>query len=533
MGHPYVLDPADAWDQASNENLVQVVETLFDYDESELDLPIIGRLAESYWFADPKTCHIKIKEGIKFHDGTDLDADAVKWSLDRVYYFSNGTGTLPGGTKIGDPAGLLFFPNGTGIFSSIVSDGNYNITINLSHPFGPLIHLLCYVSTAIISPTAHAAHLTTYIPLDGDIIGTGPYLYDEYVPDVETRFTRWDNYWRRPVSFDRYFNVIIEDSTSRNNAMIGYEGDFLQGLIPALVDTYKADPKITVYEFWKETGIPGTSISYLGFNNKQINVTMRKAMCHAINYTYIVKVIGNDLYVRANSLISPAYGASYNDTHFGPDFNIAKARQTLLDAGVVTAGAGIVDPATNDTTGAESTAWKGISVAAYNYSYNTANPVRSDIGTVMIPWLDEIGISVVLDGLTWPAYLGKLFGTPDDLGIFWIGWGADYLVPFNMIDPLVNPLSWANSAQINDTTLMSMISAALAAGPNEALANSWYHKIQWYMANVLYCHAYGLHGKGTYVHGADIHGFEYNKMGNYEIYSVYRSDTEHETTPDF
>ena len=108
---PHTLEIVDSWDSASNDVLEQVVETLFFYDLTDLDLPRINLLAESYFWENSTTLQIKLREDILFHDGTDFDADAAKWNLDRLQYLVNATGTNDG--EVAHTRSLWMFPNGT------------------------------------------------------------------------------------------------------------------------------------------------------------------------------------------------------------------------------------------------------------------------------------------------------------------------------------------------------------------------------------------------------------------------------------
>jgi len=90
---PATIEPVESWDSASNDVLEQVVETLFYYDLTDVDLPRINLLAESYHWFDTTHLDIKLREGILFHDGTPFNAVAAKWNLDRLLYLTNCTGT--------------------------------------------------------------------------------------------------------------------------------------------------------------------------------------------------------------------------------------------------------------------------------------------------------------------------------------------------------------------------------------------------------------------------------------------------------
>jgi len=78
---PTTLEPVDSWDSASNDVLEQVVETLFYYDLTDIDLPRINLLAYSYHWVDTTHLQIKLREGILFHDGTPFNAVTDYYSL--------------------------------------------------------------------------------------------------------------------------------------------------------------------------------------------------------------------------------------------------------------------------------------------------------------------------------------------------------------------------------------------------------------------------------------------------------------------
>ena len=106
--------------------------------------------------------------------------------------------------------------------------------------------------------------------------------------------------------------------------------------------------------------------------------------------------------------------------------------------------------------------------------------------------------------------------------LFPLGWGSDYLDPFNMLDPMFNPLSRSNSAQVNDTTLNAMMALALET-TDDAARNAIYKDIQWYMSEVGYFHAYLYHSKIIFIHSADLYGVPYNAMRRFEAYGIRRA----------
>jgi peptide/nickel transport system substrate-binding protein len=511
---PHTIDPMNSWDRASNNILDQIFEGLFTYDLSDPGLPRINLLAESYYWINSTTLQVKLREGVSFHDHYPLNAISAKWSFVRLSYMCNASNeanrmapfNLTNHGSIAEPASLYFLPNGDPIIDNVEIVGTYNITFHLNGPFAPFLDLLCYEASKIMSPLSTPA--IRFIKLYEVPVGTGPFKFVSFTSGVNVKLERNDLYWRPLASMPQVLFDIIPDTTTRNNALLSGQIDYLIGYSPSLLDTFRINPSTHVEEFSDDTGRPGLSYFYLGMNNDAINVTWRKAISYAINYTFLVKNIGNDLVLRATGPISPSYGAAYNISAKAAVENVTYARQVLVDAGITYLD---VD---NDAV------WLAANLFSVNYTYNTDNQVRADIGNALTQWLDRIGITVIDDGVTWDDYLTDLFVNHDDLGIFWIGWGPDYLDPFNMLDPLFNPTSSSDLCQVDDAYLNSQMALALATTDDTA-RNNIYKNIQWYLAEELYPHAFGYHPKITTVHAANLRGVAYNVMGQLKVYSLY------------
>ncbi|MFX1355114.1 MAG: ABC transporter substrate-binding protein [Promethearchaeota archaeon] len=518
LSPPHVLDPVNSWDSASNDVLEQVVETLFSYDLSDHMTPRIPLLAETYWWENSTTLHIKLKEGILFHDLTPFDANATKWNLDRILYFFNCTGTLPSTMTVGEPASLYYFSDGvTPIINSVVSDGAYNVIITLNAAFSPFLDLLCYTASAMLSP--ESTPVDEYISLTyGRVVGTGPFIYGHYIPNIEVRLYRFEYYWGGAPSIgsrsiDSVIMVFITDATTRNNAMLSHEIDWLKGFSSTLIPTFEADPTITVKYFTDDYGLPGLGYQYLGMNNEFIPTYWRRAISYAINYSFIIDEIMQGSAVRANSPISPSFGDAYNASITTAYYDLNIARQSLVDAGIAVGYPINSDP--NDIY------WLSNPLISLNYTYNFGNSFREDIYEALLTWLPAIGIQVVDDGITWSAYLRKLFEDQDELHLFWIGWGPDYKDPYDLLNDLFNPTLYSNSAQVNDSKLNTMMALALETTDDTA-RNTIYQNIQWYMANRLYPHCFGYYGKLTYVHSANLRGVYYNALDKFYAYPIYK-----------
>lgn len=506
---PDTLEPVDCWDRASIDVIEQVVENLFTYNLSNLNLPRINELAESFWWQDLTTLKITLKQNIFFHDGTLFNAEVAKWNFDRLLYLTNCTGTNTGQVARTRELWLLS-DKVTPIIASVFTAGTWNITIHLNAPFAPLLDLLCFVNAAMLSPSN--TPVNEFLDLYADLlIGTGPFKYEYYNPDTEVKLTRSDNYWRNPAFFEEISYIFFDNYANAHNAMINHDIDIpitssYQDLL-----LYEADPKITVKKFTEDTGIPSLVYSYLGINNQKYNQTWRKAMSYAINYTYMIEKLrhGDDL--RANSLISPAFGAAYNSSATAANYNLTLARNVMHSMGY---GIGF----TSDQDWIDQA-----NIAPFltvRYTYDAGCSFHEDILLMVTNWFKLIGIDVEEDDVPWSEYLTYLFDEQDHLGLFYSSWAPDYLEPYNMLHPLVNPASSYNSAQINDTYINSQMALALNT-TNDADRNNIYKNIQWYMAEVGYFHISVYHMNIVHVHSAELKGIPYNAMYTFYAYPIY------------
>jgi peptide/nickel transport system substrate-binding protein len=522
LSGPVDLDPVDSWDRASWDILTQCVEGLFFYNVSDPDLPLTPWLASDYTWVDSITLDISLRTGVTFHDGTAFNADAVIWNFRRLLHFMNHTGTLLGGLALAKIHSLFEFADGSPIIADVVKIGELLIQIQLNRPYTPILGLLAFTATGMISPPYHEAqgHLEAYIDTSSDkIVGTGPYEYVEYLTDDNVTFTDNPDYWMEPVMFDELIFDIIDDSTIRNYALLAGEIDYLFGSQSDLWDTFEENP----FTHYEAIDRPGLSYSYLAMNNKQINITWRKAISYAFNYAYILENWFQGSVTRSYGPVSPGFAKYYDDDlkEKTPYHNLTIARQTLID-----------DPGVN-TTGLTASdnpddlAWEEAHLRELNYSYNPGG-LRDELAWLLPIWLADIGIDVI-DGLAdWAYFLyrayGYIPGGYDELQIFWVSWGPDYLDPMNMIYPLLSNDSVSNSAQVNDSHLQSLIEAYMSE-PVENIRIELIKEISIYLVTELYPHVFGYHYQTISVHAADLNNVAYNVAGAFWAYPIKRNLT--------
>jgi ABC-type transport system substrate-binding protein len=490
-GSPAVLDPVDSWDSVSNDVIAHVCDTLWAPDLYDPDFNLVWTLAkeEPTWNAKKNELTVILRENVWFHDGSPFNATAVKFTFDRIRYFCNVTGTLPGTTHVCDPASLFYDLEGNFLLNETVINDNYNVTFKLRRPNAIFIPLLGYKAWSIVSVKSTPAQ--SYLVLGTDkLIGTGPFMYEVIIAGEEQKFVRWDLYWGKSTFWDEIIWVFYPDTVTAGNALLG--GEVHRGTFPSsMIPTVQADPNLNfvnlntsfIYRYW-------------GLNNRRINNTnIRKAIAYAYNYTYYIEVVRLGFGRRATHFLPPGF-PYYNASFVGPVQDTVVARQAMLDAAVTEGW---------DTTGLK--AWASGNDTAMDALWAAADFVTYDLlehegwstgilmNIAMKADMDAIGIEVVSDVMDWETYIYVSSYNEDRLMIFQTGWGPDYLDPFNMIEPLLSNLSTANHIQLQDPTIMAWMleyQKTLETDPavNPKFVNRkeelLYH-IQNRAINVLYC----------------------------------------------
>jgi len=509
---PGELDPHNAWDTGSFDVIDQVVETLLAYNLSDPELSIIPRLASSMgtWSPDNLNYMITLGSGVMFHDGTIFNATAVRWNFDRLAYFMNVSGTLPEETRICSIDELYRWNDGTPIINrtEIINANTINFVLN--RPFGAFEALLCFTGSGIMSP--NSTPTTEYIDFaTGDLIGTGPFVYDEYIPNIELNFHAFENYWAGVVNITYLKFSIITDANKRNQALLSGEIDILDEPLPSFLDIFEIDPNIIV------KSSPSTIMRYLGMNNKQINKTKRQAISYAINYSYIIDVILDSPAARLKSPIPN--GIRYaNDSFNVATLNLTKARNLMQGMGFGI-GFNISDDAEWITVAEGLTPFE-----TYNYTYNIGNRVREEIFVLLQDNLKKIGIEVTDAGMSWPYFLFRCFEFGgfhrDMLQLYFLHWMPDYNDPSNYINTMMTNRTVAgNGCQINDYYLQDLMEKGLQE-TNPVIRKGMYEEIQRYCVEDLMPWAFGYVAFNYAVYNINITGYQPNPMGKVWFYGV-------------
>ncbi len=529
--NPVTMDPVDSWDSTSNDMLDQVVETLTAYDITDPDLPLVGRLAESWYWPDNTTIEFKLRENVFFHDGTRFTADCVLHTIQRINFFGNWSGTLdPETYTMAFPHSLYKFRDGIPIFNDTLSfaTDDYTVTLVLNRPYAPAEGLLGYTASSILHPDS--TPLYEILNLGKDlVIGTGPFKLVSFIRNSEIRFRRWERYWRTGPYWEDMVYVYYEDAISANKAMLAGDIDYLGQGIASYKPDFEADPDITVTGDGTSEYINGPHYWYITFNALYVNQTWRKAISYAFNYSYLIHDIKENTVLRANSLVPPGFPA-HNSSVIGAHYNISLARQYMQSMGY---GVGW-DIGTMDgeqfIPGDDEALWQAAAwtpaVGNFTGGWIFPNIYDSYFKSLLIQRftgdMDLIGIEIAPPpNLDYDRFIRILELNPDRIHIFYCGNGPDYFETFNMINPLVNPESTSNFGKINNTEINTLLALATTE-TDTAQRYKYYKKLQYLVIDKYAYHLPLMYDKLYYVHASNLKGIHYNCMRSQYWYPTYR-----------
>lgn len=256
---------------------------------------------------DGLTYTFHLREGVKFHDGTDLDAGDVVFSLDRARAEDSANAQK-----------ALF----AGI-ASVEAVDPATVKVTLSAPNGSLLFNLAWGDAVIVAPESIETIKQTPV-------GTGAFKFDNWVQGDKIDLTRNENYWGTPAKLDKATFKFISDPTAAFAAMMAEDIDAFVGYpAPENIPQFEADPRFQVILGNTE----GETI--LGTNNKQPpfdNVKVRKALAHAIDRKAIIDGAMFGLGTPIGSHFAP-HNPDYVDLTGNSQYDPELAKKLLAEAG--------------------------------------------------------------------------------------------------------------------------------------------------------------------------------------------------------
>ncbi|WP_100374352.1 glutathione ABC transporter substrate-binding protein [Bacillus sp. FJAT-45037] len=381
------LDPASSNDVPSSNVVANMYETLIYQNE---DLELEAGLAEDWEMIDDNTWQFKIREGVKFHDDSDLTAEVIKANYDRIL-----------DPEVASPRSFLIE-----MVTDIEVIDEYTLNLTTEYPFSPLPAHLAHNGMSIVSLPAIEADMeavadggTPGASISENPAGTGFFKYDEWNPGSYVRLVKNEDYWGEPAKLDSVtFSVVPEDLTRIAELETG-GAHIIFPVSPSDVSRVENTPEVSLDR------TNSVSISYIGFNMEKEpfdDQLVRQAISMAINKEGIVSGILDDTGLPAVGPLAPdVFG--FDDSVDALPYDPEKAQELLAEAGF--------------EDGFSTTIW------------TNDNRERMDIAEYVQAELSKINVDVSIEVLEWGAYLEQTANGQHDM--FILGWttvtgDADY-----------------------------------------------------------------------------------------------------------
>lgn len=316
---PTMLDPQQETAAVGKMVMSNIFDGLVSLDTS---MELLPELAKDWDISgDGLTYTFYLEEGVTFHDGTPFNADAVKFSFDRLL----------------DPdTGSAFFGDYEMIESiAVIDDSTVEFTLQYAH--GPFLRRLAMVEGSIVSPTAVEELGEDF---SANPVGAGPFKVTEYVSGERVVLTRNEDYWRELPKLETVNFTFIAEEQARVSALLAGDIDFETIIPPSLIAMVEADPNMVV-----ERG-PTLFPEWVGFNVEKApfdDVLVRRAVGYSIDMPTILDGIFLGVGVRSTQPVAPGvfgFDETIEPIPYDPDM----ARDLLAQAGWEdTDGDGVVD----------------------------------------------------------------------------------------------------------------------------------------------------------------------------------------------
>ena len=420
-GDSVSLDPSRVTDGESMKVAANIFETLINFGEQDTTLQP-GLAKEWEASEDGLTYTLQLEEGVKFHDGTDFNAEAVVKNFER---WANGDAdTFPyyqsmfGGFK-GDEGHVI---------ESVTAEGDHTVVFTLKRPQAPFLKNLAMTMFGIGSPEAFEADSEGF---GENPVGTGPFKFVEWKRNDSITIEKNEEYWKEGLpKLDRVVFRSIPDNGARLNALITGDIDLADGINPSDQATISDDDHLQLFER------PSLNIGYLGmtvtrepFGDKLV----RQAFNHAIDRQAIIDAFFEGAAEPAKNPIPPSIPA-YNDSIEGYEYDPEKAKELLAEAGY--------------PDGFEMELWAMPVPRPYM-------PDGAKVAEVIQKNLADIGVTAEIVSYEWATYLEK--ASKGEADAFLLGWTGDNGDADNFIYALLdgdnigsNNYTYYDNAELHD-----------------------------------------------------------------------------------
>ncbi|MGO4528923.1 nickel ABC transporter substrate-binding protein [Paenibacillus sp. 2TAF8] len=397
--NPHTYNPSQLFAQS------MIYEPLVSYQK---DGKLEPALAESWTISDDgKVYTFKLRQGVKFSDGTPFNAEIVKKNFDSIMINKKTHSWL----------GIIGVLGKT----EVVDDHTFRMT--LTEPYYPVLQDL-----SVVRPFRFLG--AAGFPDDGDTskgikvpVGTGPWMLADYKQDEYAVFKRNPNYWGTAPAFDQITVKIIPDAETRVLAFEKGDLDLIYGEGMISLDAFQQLRENDKYVSELSDPVGTRDLLLNSSNPKLSDVRVRKALQQGFNKKAMVEGVTSGLEEPADTALSKNY--PYTNVDLKPiEYNVEQSKALLDEAGWKLPAGGTVRE-------------KDGQKLEFELIFDKTDPIQKAMGeTIQAEW-SELGVKVNLTGLELTVQIKRLKANDFDL-YFWYNYGAPY-DPHSFINVVASP----------------------------------------------------------------------------------------------
>ena len=438
-GQPVNLTPGNITDGNSIIAQYQIYDRLIHNEPGSTDLAP-GLAIDWSASDDDLTWTFNLREGVTFHDGTDFNADAVVFNINRWWDPEFEFGYRAEGALYEIWTDLFggFKGEETSTLVDVRAVDDTTVEFELAEPFAAFPAAISSGYFGIASPTAIQEAGAAYGTPSGVAVGTGPFVFEEWVSGDRITYSKNENYWNEGLpKVDQLVMSFVEDPAARLAQLRAGGLDFTVDLTPDQLPEIEGDENLeAVYR-------PSFNVGYLALNPSYEPLSspeVRQAIAQAINKPAIVDAFWGELGETDAHFVPPAlsdYRADLEDY----TYDVEAAQQALADAGY--------------PDGFDMDLW-------YMPVSRPYFPNPKPIAEAFAAELSQVGINVNLQTKDWGAYLEDR-NTGDGFQSFMLGWTGDYGDPDNFLYAHFGPGATQDLGNYQDPEMFSLLNQARTA----------------------------------------------------------------------
>lgn len=368
------LDPHQGKETPAVEVTDQIFDTLTVVDAATGELQ--PQIAES-WTQNSETSYtFNIRKGVKFHDGSEVKAEDVKFSLERAI----------------NSAAVSYIVD---FIDKVEVVDDYTVNVELKAPYAPALRNLSVPFAAIVPKAVVEANEAEFVLHP---IGSGPYKFVEWKQGDSVTLERFDDYYAGAAETQKLVMKVIPEASQRTIALETGEVDLAYDLLPNDLEKVRSNSDLQLFE------APSLTCYYISMNMNKApfdNQQVRDAINYAIDRQLIIDTIASGSGEPADAIIAPAvFGYSSPGAY---EYDPEKAKALLAEAGY--------------PNGFETSIWVN------------DNQTRVEVCQAVQAMLQEVGITCGIEVMEFGSFISRTTAGEHDMGYF--GWvtsttDADY-----------------------------------------------------------------------------------------------------------